>query len=371
VALDQTPLRGRLLNDLHVLRQGAGLNVEAVGRARSLLGLPCVRVLGSADELPRLVYDQVIGWVAQYPNEDRRAALQNAFALDPQSLSKLTQRRKQFSERANLTMQSVRDREDAGINDLIDSLLDDCANLAGELLTQVSQARFPTSGSDEGALRPAYQDVEVMAALSPGPSSEYVSLRVTISARVPDAMWLVAITHDEFLAERLCAFSEAINEIVCPGPLGNAAGINLELTTYSSSAIHPRTERVQLQPIGPEEAERLTGLEGLAKLTDVEWLSADLSHEDDSLIRISFTYSQSLHLSSRYCFWTAPRRCFLSRMVFDVAGFPGSDGHHFSLRPFVGVPATVKEGDDILELRVDSLVERGHGAALVWGDRRP
>lgn len=364
-------LRNRLLKDFHGLRQGPGMSLTAVRGARNLLALPCIRVLGPAEKVSELALGRLLSWIDDYRHSERREAIQNAFAIDVGSTapSKLTQRRVSLSARKDIPIQGVRDREDAAISDLIDALLEDCVDLADKLLMNVQTSSLNPDPAE--SVGDTYRDVEVSAILSAGPSEQYVALSLTVSARVPDELWIVAITHDEFLAERLCAFSPAINEVVCPGPLGTAVERDMELLVYSGSVIHSRPTRVAFQPLAGDEVERLTGLEGLSSLPDISWFGADLTRAGHALTRIAFTYTQVLHVTSRYCFWTAPRKCELSRLIFDIAQFPDRVHYHFSLRPFLGVPATVIEGDKSFELRVDLPVERGHGAALVWGDPRP
>jgi hypothetical protein len=354
------PLRRQLLDDLQALRQAAGMNVDVLARAEQLLSLPSLRVLADLEERPSLVYDLICLWLAQEQHDDRRAALANAFALEGSRKATLQQRRNEFADVRGLTLQNVRDREDAALDRLIDDLLDDCVRLADRLMA---------NGSNDlaGAW---YQDVEVVATLAPGSTEEFVALSIDFFARVPDRRWIVGITRDEVLAEQLCAFSEEINDVICPGPLGITTSESLQLTVYPESDIRARATIADFSPATPEDVAKLTGVEDLIGLADVEWIVADLSERDSDTVRVNFCCAQELHRSSRYCFWTAPRACHLSRISFDVSRFPGRDQHHFSLRPFLGVLVTADERHDQLELRVDADIERGHGVALIWGDAR-
>ncbi len=104
------------------------MTVEKVRASRTLMTLPAFRGIASDPSAVRALIDL---WTSRHPNRQRRAAVRCALALqdpdipdDAWNLATLGRRRRALADQEGISADSVRDREDAALEDLVLELLD-------------------------------------------------------------------------------------------------------------------------------------------------------------------------------------------------------------------------------------------------------
>jgi len=219
----------------------------------------------------------------------------------------------------------------------------------------------------------AYDAADVRIKLRDGTSPGRLAMTLEFSADVVTDRWIVGVTGDEITADYVCAVTDKVNEMLCPGHIRTESDIPvLRLNVRPLVARIPRALPLQFVNHTSAAVAELVECTQLEDLSEVRWFVAEIpeAHRREP-VRLTFTSEHRIEYCGRYCYWSAARRMYLRTVVVDASDFPDRPAHVLCLQPFLVSPAVGgdREMDGIYELAVDGFVEPGNGFAFIWGDR--
>ena len=217
-----------------------------------------------------------------------------------------------------------------------------------------------------------YDSVVVRLTLRAGSSDKELNLTIEFTADVALDRWLVGITDDELAADYICALTQQVNEMLCPGPLSDDKPLpKMQVSVRPLRMKMHRPMVVDLVPLDPLEVAQLTEQPELGHIERVYWFSGNIPRDSPGeVVRLTFVQEQTIAYAARYCYWSASRRMYLRSLIVDASMFPNLRTHRLSLQPFLGVPASIggREEEGIYDLTIDAFVDSGNGVAFIWGD---
>lgn len=222
-----------------------------------------------------------------------------------------------------------------------------------------------------------YGAAEIRVSLRASEQPAELIMTVVFSVDFDGSRWVVGVTGEEFVVDVVAGMTLAVNDMSCPGRLTSTTVLpRMHVAVRSSSDRKVRHTPTPFRPATVEEIVELTAEPRLATLGEIHWFIADLVADAERSrnpgpFRVTVTKEYEISLLCRYCFWNAPRRMYVSRVVIDASAFPRREQWHFSVQPFLGVHAEVDGGEEhgMYEVHLDTWLNTGNGVALIWGDK--
>lgn len=309
----------------------------------------------------RALREDIVRAIKRVQDEDRREALELMVGLHPATKSSRTTREQ------TLTQISLVLHRKTGPKRL------QALPLGKRHVLNLEQTELVPAVIDafekKGGLDLFYGDAVVRIRLKPAGRTGRIRMEVLLEADYLGEGWLVGVTSDEMLADYVCGLSDAVNEMICPGPHEpTELPPNLRLSIRSRTEPQPKPRVINLNVAAVHQVAELVDAGWPEAIEDIKWFSASFPPCPEGT-RISFMNEQLIRRAARYCYWSAGRRTYLRSITIDTSEFPNREQVQFCLQPFLSLPMTFSEkGDGFYELNIDEWLEPGNGVALIWGD---
>jgi hypothetical protein len=215
-----------------------------------------------------------------------------------------------------------------------------------------------------------YEDVSVVITLEPSKDPGLLDVGIEMSLTYSEELWIVAVTPDAVIADSLCKAHLQVNEVLCPSSNTDLPVMSVA-TRRISDARTPSTVR-DLREISEAEFAQFIPTMPLQPYPNVRWFVSWCQDElgSEESLRLAFCSVQSVGVAARHVYWSSPRLLELQSLTFRWRGFPRADDYHFRVEPFF---EDMKRCDfdhhmRTCQIEVGTLVRRGSGAVLIWGD---